>query len=116
VAASDRRDDPSPWYADVTGDVLLGGGIAMLAIGGGFWAASASAANAADGAATYPEYDGLIDKARTRRTIALTAGAAGGALVGAAIWRFKWGRGHRARSVAVAPAPGQVTVAVGGTF
>jgi len=110
------RDDRPPWYSDLTGNLLLGGGVVFLAVGGGMWAASASAASSAEGAATYPEYDTLIDRARRRRTLALTAGAAGVALVGAAIWRFRWGRGGASGTVALTPAPGELGVAVGGWF
>jgi tetratricopeptide (TPR) repeat protein len=85
---ADRAPSGSPWYTDVVGDVLLGVGVAGLAVGGTFFFLSTSSQSAADEATTYGEYADKIDQAKTQRTIAIIALAGGGAFVIGAIVKY----------------------------
>jgi len=90
-----------PWYKDAIGGVLLGAGVAALAVGTGFSFAALSARDGANqNAATYPDYSSRWSTARGRSQIAVGAFAAGTALTGAAIYRY-W---HVRRAEAHAPA------------
>jgi len=92
---------PRPWYQDVAGGVLLGAGVAALALGTTFTVAALSARDAASQSSTmYPDYASHWATARGRSQIAFGAFAAGAALTGSAIYRYV----HVRRAQASAPA------------
>jgi hypothetical protein len=93
---------PSAWYRDTLGDVLLGAGVVGLATGAAFMIASASARDAADQSATYPDYSQHFATAESRRDFAIGSLVAGAALGGAALFRFVQ---VRRREHAPSPAP-----------
>jgi tetratricopeptide (TPR) repeat protein len=91
----------APWYKDSIGGVLLGAGVAALAVGTGFSLAALSARDDANqNAGDYPDFTSRWSTARGRSQIAAGAFAAGAALTGAAIYRY-W-RVRRAHASAVA--------------
>ncbi len=91
----------APWYKDTAGGVLLGAGVAALAVGTGFSFAALSARDDANqSAATYSDFTSRWSTARERSQIAVGAFAAGAALAGVAIYRY-W-RVRRARAHAPA--------------
>jgi hypothetical protein len=83
-----RDSSRGAWYTDVVGDVLLGVGVAGLAVGTTFFVLSTSSQSAADDAATYGEYADKIDQAKSQRTIAIIGLAGGGAFVIGAIVKY----------------------------
>jgi len=108
-----------PWYRDKVGASLLGAGVASAAIGIGFYAASSSDKAAADTAPTYGEYQDLMERAESRRTVAWVGIAAGTALIGsAAVWYMVKGddRERQQPAVALSVTPDGATVVYGATF
>jgi len=79
---------PPPWYREPLGAALLGAGVIGLGVGTGFLIASSSAEDDAARATTYPEYKRSWDSAASRRDVAVVALVAGGALTGAALYRY----------------------------
>jgi tetratricopeptide (TPR) repeat protein len=93
---------PSPWYRDTMGGVLLGAGVAALAVGSGLrFAAQAASDDANRTSPTYPDYQSRWSTARSRSQIAFGAFAAGAALTAGAIYRYFHVR--RAHAPALAP-------------
>ena len=83
------RAPPPPWYQDVAGGVLLGGGVAALAIGTAFSFAARSARDDANqSSSTYAEYAQHWAAARERTHVAIGAFSVGAAFTGAAIYRY----------------------------
>jgi tetratricopeptide (TPR) repeat protein len=83
------RAPPAPWYQDVAGGVLLGGGVAALAIGTAFTFAARSARDDANqSSSTYAEYAQHWATARERSHVAIGAFSVGAAFTGAAIYRY----------------------------
>jgi tetratricopeptide (TPR) repeat protein len=77
-----------PWYTDVVGDVLLGVGVAGLAVGGTFFFLSTKSQSDADDATTYGDYEDAIEKAKSQRTIGIIGLAGGGAFVIGAVIKY----------------------------
>ncbi len=119
------RAPPPPWYQDVAGGVLLGGGVAALAIGTAFSFAALSARDDANqSSSTYPEYAQHWATARERSHVAIGAFSVGAAFTGAAIYRYLRVR-HRPPAAAtginvgVGAGPGTragIGVSIGGRF
>src|SRR5262249_5162054 len=98
------------------GAVLLGTGVAGLAVGGAFLAASFAARPADDGGTNgpgWPEFDRRAATADRRAAIAVAGFVGGGALVAAGVARYAWVR-HRAHAATLTIVPGGL--ALGGTF
>jgi tetratricopeptide (TPR) repeat protein len=92
---------PAPWYKDTAGGVLLGAGVAALALGASFTVAALAARDDANqSSATYPDYQSQWSTAHDRSRIAVGAFAAGAALTGVAIYRYV-----RVRRARVTPPP-----------
>jgi len=112
---------PAPrWYKDTVGGVLLGAGVATLAVGTGFSLAALSARDDANqNAATLPDYSSRWSTARGRSQIAAGAFVAGAAMTGVAIYRYWHVRRARASATHVFEAwaaPVTVTAAGGGAI
>ena len=90
VLPASRTSAPAdPWYKDAVGGVLLGAGVAALALGTGFTFAALSASDdAKQSSATYPDYKSRYATALGRSNIEFGAFAAGAALTGAAMYRY----------------------------
>ena len=83
---SHRSRTSSPWYADATGDALLGGGVIALGLGSAFLISASTAA--ADAQLSYPEFATKTELARSRGEIGVVALVASGVLVTGAIVRY----------------------------
>jgi tetratricopeptide (TPR) repeat protein len=95
-----RRFVSRPWYTDVLGDALAGGGVVALGLGTGFLIAARSDDQAARGAQKESRYQDLVDRASSRRTVGALAAGAGAGLLGVAVLRYVL----HSRRVEVAPA------------
>jgi len=122
----DRSPPPPPaehpptgraWYKDPLGGVLVGAGVAGVAVGVVFYRKATADVDAAEHAANYGASEELVDRASSRRTIATIAGVAGAALITGGVLRYViGGRGER-RTVAVVPTSGGgAMVGLGGRF
>jgi tetratricopeptide (TPR) repeat protein len=110
---------PSPWYHDTAGGVLLSTGAVAVLTGAGFLVASAAAEDRATWAATYPEYDLDIARARRYQLWGAAAMGAGSVLIAGAIYRYH-SRSRRlsteAREIGISPSAGGLTISYGGRF
>ena len=110
-----------PWYRDTMGDALLVSGVAGLAIGAGFFAASSSAEDRAKSSVEYEDYVAHIDVARQRGNLAIAGFAVGGALVTAAVIRFVTRGKSKSKTetvptIGATPAPGGIVVSAAASF
>jgi hypothetical protein len=96
------------WYTDAWGDVLVGGGVAALVIGGLVWSGAQDDIAAAHGSMSYPDFSAHADGAETRQTIGVVTMIAGGALVAGGVVRY-WLRPR----VSIAPMAGAGVMVVG---
>ena len=105
---------PTPWYADLAGDLLLGGAVAGYGAASGLYLASRSELDTAAGASRYDDVSRHVDRAGWDRTGAWIAGAAASGLLVAAILRLTLrGPAHPARvapTTAVAFSPATVVL------
>jgi len=103
--------DASPWYRDIAGGAMAGGGVAALGVSIGFWVAKGSAERAASESTNYFDYVDANRRASHDRTVSLVALGVGAALAAGATYRYLTvkGRGGRVR---VAITPGGVSLAV----
>jgi hypothetical protein len=96
-----------PWYTDVIGDVLTGGGAIALVTAGLEYRSARSALDDAEHATTLADYNKLVDSAHSDRTFALVLGAAGAALVAGGIVHYMMhGKTTETRGVAIVPTAG----------
>ena len=96
-----------PWYTDVIGDVLTGGGAIALVTAGIEYKSARSALDDAEHATTLADYNKLVDSAHSDRTFALVLGAAGAALVAGGIVHYMMhGKTTETRGVAIVPIAG----------
>lgn len=77
-----------PWFKDPLGDTLVGLGVIGVGIGTVMLIASHSAAQDSSSAPTIDAFKVLDDKAKSRGTIGLVAGAGGAALIVAGVIRY----------------------------
>ncbi|HEY5447822.1 MAG TPA: hypothetical protein VIQ54_03690 [Polyangia bacterium] len=109
---------PPKWWHDSLGLGLTGAGVAGIAVGVGFVAASYSARHDAENnAATYDPYNQRWSTAETRWQVGVGTIALGTALTAAGITRFVLVRRHareQAQPVNVSIGPGHLQI--GGTF
>lgn len=108
---SGPRRDESPWYRDIAGGAMAGGGVAALGVSIGFWVAKGSAEKAASESTNYFDYVDANQRASRDRTVSLVALGVGAALAAGATYRYLTleGRGGRVR---VAITPGGLSLAV----
>jgi tetratricopeptide (TPR) repeat protein len=81
-------DDRRAWWKDPIGGALVGTGAVALGVGVTFWILSSSSEKDAQAADTYQDYKDHIEKAQSRRTIAIASLVAGTALVGGGVARY----------------------------
>jgi hypothetical protein len=117
VIAPVRPPAPAPWYYDVPGGALLGGGVLALGTGAILSIAVMSARDDANQhATTYDQYNQRWDSARTRQRLAIVAWATGGFLTSAAIVRYALVRARDHTHAWVAPTEHGAIAGVGGRF
>jgi hypothetical protein len=85
--------DPGPpqrdvWYLDMTGDVLVGGGVVSIGVGVGFTIAAAASRSSARDAASLEEFRRHDDALGRRRLVAIVGYVAGAGLLGAGLYRW----------------------------
>jgi len=122
VVEQPRQPPPPPppppkWWHDSLGLGLTGAGVAGIALGVGFVAASYSARHDADNAATYDPYEQRWSTAETRWQVGVGTLALGTALTAAGVTRFVLVRRHareQAQPVNVSIGPGHLQI--GGAF
>lgn len=108
---------PSPWYADVLGDVLVGAGLIAGGIAVFEYRSALRDRDRADDEAVYEDYVALRDSAERKRTYAAILGAGGVVLVGAGILRLiLHDRGGHTPPVQLAPTSGGAAVTWTGRF
>lgn len=115
------RVDPSPWYTDVFGDVLLGTGLIATGVGGFFVLSSYGNQATAEDAGTspgnddYAQHQSRIERAERQRTTGVIVGAGGLALIGGAVLRYTL-REPAAPRVGLSLGPGHAGVSFGRAF
>jgi tetratricopeptide (TPR) repeat protein len=89
-----RAAEPAPWYADVLGATLVGGGTIALGVGSYLYAISianeheAQDAAGAPGSDNYDQHRARIDRAERQRTIGVITAGAGVLLVTGGVLRY----------------------------
>ncbi|MBT8495098.1 MAG: hypothetical protein KJO07_18780 [Deltaproteobacteria bacterium] len=118
VKKSSGGSGGSPWYTDPIGDALLITGVIGLGVGTGYFLDSSSDRSAADEATNYEAYRTLADRASTRRTIAILATSASGAMIIGAVVRYimRDSGGERSTSVSAWTDQNGAGLAIGGRF
>jgi hypothetical protein len=112
--AIERRAEPRPWYGDKLGVGLAGAGVVTGIVGIVMWRGARADRDDADRAATYDEFDSLVDSAHTKQTAALVLGVAGVVLIGAGgahMWLHQ-----REQAVVVSPTAGGAAVSWSGRW
>jgi len=100
----DQGGASEPFYKDIIGDALVGGGIACAALGGFMYTQALGKLDDAEKAPTYPEQQALVDSAHQKRTLALALGGAGVALIGGGVVKYMLhARTERVGAVAIVP-------------
>jgi len=116
---SERSSAPrKPWYRDVLGTGLLVSGVIGVGVGSGFFVASSSTQSDARAATDAVEYEDLISRARSQRTVSIAALSIGSALIGGAIIRYvtRGSTEERTRLTAAPTANGGGSVVLLGSF
>jgi tetratricopeptide (TPR) repeat protein len=102
-APKDQGRASEPFYKDIIGDALVGGGIACAAAGGFMYMQALAKLDDAEKAPTYPEQQALVDSAHQKRTLALVLGGGGVALIGSGLVKYMLHGRESAGSVAIVP-------------
>ena len=109
-----------PWYKDVIGDVLVGGGIVAGVLGVVFYQQMSGKLDDSEDrtkAPTVEAYNKLRDDAASKRNLAIGFGVGGVALIGAGIARYMLrDNGERTSKVAVTPTSDGGLITVMGRF
>ena len=109
-----------PWYKDVIGDALVGGGVVAGVLGVVFYQqmnAKLDDSEDRSKAPTIAAHNKLRDEAASKRTLAIGFGVGGVALIGAGIVRYMLrDNGERTNKVAVTPTSDGGLITVMGRF
>lgn len=107
-----------PFYTDVVGDALVGGGVVLGAVGLYMYAGAVSDLEAAEDAPTYDEHADLLEHSKSKRTLSIAFGIGGAALIGVGVVR--WITGDRTvtveQPVAIVPTSEGGMITYGGRF
>jgi hypothetical protein len=103
------------WYTDYVGHVLVIGGLGAGVFGLIEYNFAKSDREAADTAGDFQMFSDLIDSANRKRTIAIVAGVAGGALVISGLVHYML-HSRTEQRVQVVPTSGGAAVSWGGSF
>ncbi len=106
----------SPWYKDVLGDVLVVSGVASGAASVFMYMGARSKLDDAEDAATLADYNGLVDDAKSQRTLSVVLAGGGALLITAGIIRYTMRSNGEPRGVAVAPTAGGGLITWSGGF
>jgi hypothetical protein len=110
----------TPWYKDVIGDVLVGGGIVAGVLGVVFYRQMSGKLDDSEDrtkAPTVEAHDKLRDEAASKRNLAIGFGVGGVALIGAGIARYMLrDNGERSSKIAVTPTSDGGLITVIGRF
>jgi len=106
----------SPWYKDVLGDALVIGGVAAAVGGFVVYRGAVSDLDAAEDSNDLDEYQELVDKASSRRTMSIVLIGGGAALVTAGVLRYMLRDNGSERGVAIAPTTSGGLITWGGQF
>lgn len=106
----------SPWYKDVLGDALVIGGVAVAVGGFVVYRGAVSDLDAAEDSNDLDEYQELVDKAESRRTMSIVLFGGGAALVTAGVLRYVLRDNGSERGVAIAPTTSGGLITWGGQF
>jgi tetratricopeptide (TPR) repeat protein len=94
----------TPFYKDVLGDALVGGGVVAGVLGIVFYTQMNAKLDDAEKADTYKEHDDARDAAASKRTLSIAFGAGGIVLIGAGVARWMLrDTGERPNKVALTP-------------
>ena len=98
-------DAPRIWYRDPWGAVLVAGGVASLALGGGLYGTARADEKRANNASDVDDYATTIERAATFSRAGIALFAVGGALTVAGIIRYAVvaSKGRRHRKTAMTP-------------
>ena len=98
----------SPWYTDVIGDALVGGGVVAAGVGLAFYVSARSDLDSAETAGSLASYHQLVEDAHDARTRSVILLGAGGALLvgGVVHYLLRDGGGQEKAAVGVAPTRG----------
>jgi hypothetical protein len=113
--ASPRR---APWYRDVLGDSLAGGGLALAIAGAAVWGVGRGEAKKANSASTYDAWVSHSDGAMALQRAGVAVLSVGGALIVAGVVRYVLRPARRLERpvVTAAPAPGGGALLFAGRF
>jgi tetratricopeptide (TPR) repeat protein len=116
--AEQPRPRRAPWYQDVLGDALTGGGLALAITGFAVWGVGRDSATKANSASTYGAWASSSDGAMTMQRAGVALLSVGGALVVAGVVRYVLRPARRLERAAVAlgPTPGGGAVLFAGRF
>ncbi len=107
---------PEPRKFDIIGTTLVGAGVVSTVIGVVMYSSAINALDDSEHAATYPEAQGLIDDAHSKRTLAVIFSVAGVAAIGVGAWHYLHFRKTEQTHVGVAPSSHGGLVTLQGRF
>jgi tetratricopeptide (TPR) repeat protein len=120
VASQPAEEGPrrAPWYKDVLGDALCGGGLALAIAGAAAWGVGRAEARKANDAGTYDGWAAHSDGALAMQQAGIAVLSLGGALIAAGVVRYVLRPARRLERpvVSAAPARGGGALLVAGTF
>jgi tetratricopeptide (TPR) repeat protein len=107
----------TPWYKDVVGDVLVGGGVVAGVLSVVFYQQMSGKLDDADAATTYEAHQAAREDASSKRNLSIAFGVGGVALIGAGVARYMLrDNGERSNKVAVTPTTDGGLITVMGRF
>ncbi|MBI5477596.1 MAG: hypothetical protein HY906_02000, partial [Deltaproteobacteria bacterium] len=112
------RPRRAPWYTDVLGDSLTGGGLAVAIVGAAVWGVGRDSARKANSASTYDAWVSHSDGAVAMQRAGVALLSVGGALIVAGVVRYVLRPARRLERpvVTAGPTPGGGALLLAGRF